>query len=484
VGLLLFALAILILITALPTGTQWLESTIGAGIVQQLPTIGWIGSVISITGLIVVYLEWGISFNSLRHWFRERNIERILANRIKRDKGGIFKVIDERCEKLAQGIAARLEINPDWLFATLIEQRLDDRETLANELLIGTLFERFMYQQFGGDWNAFRPIQGHLIDGTPLSSSSNIRQMSALAFVTELNKFFTSKGNSLTLNLRNAISANIALLKERYNGSALKLLQFPMPTFAKLVVTLLIISIMLSLVDTIPTLSAWIAQITTEYTWLPGLIKWLQILGIGFAVVCFLVQPRRWLQWLGIKLQLINRFEMIQNRLERFEGFNRKADRLAFAKFAYEYGLLKIDPKELKLGSAATLNLALLKTGALWTDASELSATDPDLLHFSDTAMRQTAVYLEDRLIQKINGGSAVFTRLGWQSAADLVGEYYPYNIVDGALFLIGHDHCSNNNCGKVDGAGCPLFKLDLCDSKQGDGFKYERETQHFTKEE
>jgi hypothetical protein len=77
-----------------------------------------------------------------------------------------------------------------------------------------------------------------------------------------------------------------------------------------------------------------------------------------------------------------------------------------------------------------------------------------------------------------------VFSGLGWHSATDLVSEYDPYNIVDGALFLIGYDYCSENACKKAGGNGCPLFQLDLCDSKEGDRFGYDRESQNFKKEQ
>jgi hypothetical protein len=197
------------------------------------------------------------------------------------------------------------------------------------------------------------------------------------------------------------------------------------------------------------------------------------------AVALILTQPRSWFQWLNLKLRLANRFEIVQDRLKAFEGFHVKTVRLAFAKFAYEYGMLDIDPKELTLGNSAHLNLALLNTGALWTDATELSMDDSGLLYFSDAAMRKTAVYLEDKLLQEIKNG--FFAQLGWKGAGDLVGEYYPYNTVDGALYLIGHQYCSKNACANENG-GCPLFRFDLCDSKEEEGFTYDQESRHFIK--
>src|SRR5262249_45028368 len=122
VGIMLALLAVLILITALPGGVGWLTRICGTWFVQHLSTLGWIGCVISFAGLIVVYLEWIISFNSLRHWLRKRQIERILANRIKRDLPGIFKIINENCEDVAKGISDRLKTNPDWLFGTLVKR--------------------------------------------------------------------------------------------------------------------------------------------------------------------------------------------------------------------------------------------------------------------------------------------------------------------------------------------------------------------------
>jgi hypothetical protein len=236
VGILLAILSILILITALPGGADWIKSTVGNWVLEKLPTIGWIGVAISITGGFVVYLEWGISFNTLRHWLTKRHAERILANRIKRELPGLFRVIDENCDRLANGITARLKANPDWLFGTLIRKRPDDKGTLANELLLGTLFEHFMYKEFGGEWTAFLPIQAHLINDKPLASPSNIAKMSSVEMKDQLNTFFAAKGKPLTKSLRDAITTNLDILKEKYNSSALRILKFARPRFSAIVI--------------------------------------------------------------------------------------------------------------------------------------------------------------------------------------------------------------------------------------------------------
>ena len=97
--------------------------------------------------------------------------------------------------------------------------------------------------------------------------------------------------------------------------------------------------------------------------------------------------------------------------------------------------------------------------------------------------MRKVALDLESVVDEELKRNPDAFGKLGWKSKADLIGEYYAYNIVDGFLFLVGHEFCSINSC-KHKTSSCPFAGDDLCDSREEKLFKYDRQEQLFIKTE
>lgn len=488
IGLLVAVVAVLIIVLGIsPRAISWMQSLPGGSwLIERLPIIGWLGVALSIAAGALVPYEPQISLRFLRHWLSGKQSERILAYRIKMGMPGVFKIDEENCEKLAQGIADGLEVSPDWLSGALLQDRPHDKTTLANELFIGTLFEALMYEPFGGDWKEFQPVQEKEFEGSALCSPVNIRQLSPSDFVTKMDEVFTNRGTPLTTNLKKALRENIALLRDTYGGMVSRILQFEAPKLAMLAVAFLITSVVLSLIM-VPGSTGSISEFLGLHTSTALFLRTVRVISVVGLATLFFIQRGHWTEWLRLKVRLINKFEMVQERLERFDVFrDRPLARMALAKFSYEYGLLAIDPKELMLGRASQINLVLLKTRALWTDAAEppasLPASDEDLRYFADATIRRIANYLESILVDKMTKGSNALAALGLKSPADLIGLYYPYNIVDGFLYLVGDQYCSRDACGDLTDTDCPFLKRKVCDSIKGDRFAYDREPRLFKK--
>jgi hypothetical protein len=480
-GILLVFTFILIVLAMIQSVNETLSRLpYGKSVIDTLPTIGLAGVVIAILCALFLIFEPRISLRWARYWLKARQSERVLAARIKQDEGGVLKVTDDNCDQLAKAIADKLEASPDWLFGTLLDDRPSDPNTLANELFFGEMFEAMMFDKFGGDWKAFRPVQGQQLNNTPISSTSNLKRVSAADFTDKLQVFFETQGIRLTQPLREALRVNTARLQSDFESEALQILSFRKPRYWMLLLSSILVLAIACALIAVRHLGYLSATAESVEFW----TKILALLGSsGFVLFALREADSRWWSWLRIKLGLANRFEVVLERLKRFKVYDsRIAARRAFAKFAFEYGLLPIPPEDLKLNNASQITLVLLKTGVLWTDASSFSGEDEALSHFSDLAMRKIAGFLKTILEQRIAAGSQTFAELGLKSGADLIGEYDPYNIVDGALFLIGYDYCRSNAC--AESHECPFRDTGLCDALKRMQFKYDRNSNQFLLEE
>ena len=86
-------------------------------------------------------------------------------------------------------------------------------------------------------------------------------------------------------------------------------------------------------------------------------------------------------------------------------------------------------------------------------------------------------------LTERIADGDSSLKQMGISSASNLKGKFYPYNIVDGALFLIGFNECNSNACSNGVDSTCPLVGAAVCDSLRPLRFRYDRKAGRFLRE-
>ena len=410
--------------------------------------------------LVITIVEPGISLEAFRHWLGKRNLERKLANRIKRGDQGYFRVQDEHCDKLAEAMAAKLRAEPGYLSEMLITKRPDDRSTLANELFVGEIFEAMMPAEFGGDWHNFRPVQNcKSKDGLPICSPQVVLREEPSRIVESLANAVSPRPSP---SLREELEACLGQLKQEWQGDASALLSPPRPR-PSWILYLCLAVIILAPVPVLLQRASLAPPFDKIY-----LSLW--VLAFGCATVLVLGDRRAWTEWLAMRLKLRTSFETILKRLTSFPVYRtRKGSRVALAKFAYEYGLLNVPAKDLEAGSSLPVALALIKTQAVYFSGADLREDDPDLWFFCDLAMRRIAHTLEKLMVSE-----------GGLSKSDLVGERLPYNTVDGFLFIVGYEYCQKNSCAGAQ--VCPFYDTKLCDSMLTEGFIYDRQQRHLKK--
>lgn len=457
--------ALTVLTTAFPSSSQWLETFLGSNIATHISTIGWVGLGVSLLAGVVLVKEPEWSYRFLRHWLALKGeTERLLAYRAKRGEKGIFKVAESRCDELAGCILAKLEEDKDWVTGALIDHRPNDADTVANELFLGSIFEVGDYKTFGGTWENFKPIQDFKLSGRPICSPSNLDRLSVDELLNELENFFSDRGNRLKRVLVDDLRSALATLKNQYGGNVRRALErLRRPRRFRLALSFLSVAVAATLLARVPQLASWAAQAGSVIYALWAIA----VLGLLWTLAR---DWHEWWLWSRARLRLVNDFELIQDRLRVFELFERKRSlRLAFTKFAFEFGLVDFSEQQLRLGAAGYVGLALLKTGAVWTkDVEKVRAADRGLVFFSEQAMRRIADTYRGRVV-----------RAG-APAKSLKGEHSPYNVIDGFLYLVGHKYCKHNHCGTVAEPECPFAKTKLCDSFTSKGFIYEWEDREF----
>ncbi len=473
VGSLVFVLALVLFLASVKLLPAWLGGDGGVEL-KTFVVLGVAGVFVAAIAYLVLRWEPGWSYSLFRHWLRRRDLERILANRIKThgdeiDEAGIFSVDEIPCEKVGRGMAEWLAGHPDYLSGTLLENSPpQDPATLANELFVGELFESLM-DEFDAEWTRFRCVQEIEENGEPLLSPANVRALKPEALVRRLlDELEQREGVTWFPDaLRRGLERNLALLASKYQGSALGLFAMPPPIFSLALGALFVTVVAFS----IPLLGTALQEgsLLVERFSLAG---WMALWAVWlvFLIAFLRLAVRQW-PALARSLRLMNGFEIVEHRLKDFAIYRgRWGARMALAKFAFEYGLLDIDPRELRLGRVGPVVLALLKTGCVKTDAERLSGGDEDLMRFAEEAMRRIAAHLEARLSELP----------GW--SRPLEGEDDPYNMVDGFLFLVGYEHCAEHGCARTSGStkkppsSCPLFAAEVCDSARDKRFEYDRE--------
>lgn len=451
-------------------GSNWTDDS-------HLQALSILGLMVAVVVLGLQWWEPRLAFGFLKHWAAGGEAERRLAARIKRQKAGLLRVDHHVCEHIATATAERLARDPDWLLGALIPPHAD-AATLANELMFGTMFETLMYSEFGGRWEKFVRIQQMRVEGGhALASPAAVLGTPPADYANEVRARFAPEVN-LSGRLAKAVEHNAGVLRHSYSGSVTNLVQPSRPAAWPVVAVLCAIGCL-----ALPwPRQIWLVLLAPQVgpTWSALIVDLVTIAAVLGLVLVVYRNLRGWTDAALRAARLATSFERVVHHLRELQVFRTyPVARVAFAKFLYEYGLLKCEEDELVLGQAKPIKLALLKTGAVWSDAVELE-DDDDLDYFCDSAMRVIADELRSRFAGMIARDPATLARLGVTGLGDLKGEKNPYNMVDGFLYLLGSEFCEGNACENPQ-ADCPLMGYGLCQGRKG--YRLDRAAQQFVRD-
>jgi hypothetical protein len=471
-----FILALLLTVSAICAALllvafawQWptLQASVAKLTVPNMVVYAAVSFALYLIGYVILTLEPSMSLRKTSWLFGVA--EQTLADRIRRGDEGVFRVDDDRCERLAESIHTKLRDEPTYISDALLEPH-GDRARLANELVVGGLLEGVasqVHRGFGGAWEAYRPIQNHVWNGRPVLAAESIRQAEPRQLAAAINAFFTDRGLALSLTVEGLLEDLLRRLRDQWHGNASRLFSFPSPPWKDLVygcaVSAALYGISAGMFGVFG-IKPW-PFATGHYLAMTG--KLAVVIAALTVVLAMLTNPAPWLVWLALTLRLVTKFGVVGRRLRGLKRFgDRDGMRRAQAKFAWEFGLFKADPQYVPVGSQKAL-LVSLKTGALAVSGTErVSGADQDLWTFGELIIRKVGAHLRN-----------LYRRSPIYASTD--GQYDADNTVDGFLHRVGYRFCHVRACSA--GAAqdqCPFREAAVCDVIRADTtqeWRYER---------
>lgn len=181
-------------------------------------------------------------------------------------------------------------------------------------------------------------------------------------------------------------------------------------------------------------------------------------------------QPNLWDRFL-IRLQLSSMFELVNNRLTKFEPYpTRSGNRLVLIKIMATRTVWDIPLKQLEFPFAAWQCVFLLRSRIITTDLEKFDSFDADFAWFRNEALRRLTAFVLGSIGRRSASDKETIKGI-IRSELDLEGAMI---LTDTFLWKVGIDYCQVNSCSQ-DGTTCPFGDLAICKPADGEKlFSYE----------